>query len=195
MGIRVPVLRALARQYRETALDEARLLLMSPYHEERMLSLFFLVNMFKRGEDAIQTKIFRLYLDNTRYVNSWDLVDTTAEHIVGAFLKTRDRRPLYNLAGSPFLWDRRISIVSTFHFIKGNDFEDTLNLSGILVHDKEDLIHKAVGWMLREVGKRDPNAEEAFLVAHYKKMPRTMLRYAIEKFTEKRRQMYLKGTL
>ncbi|MBW2219317.1 MAG: DNA alkylation repair protein, partial [Deltaproteobacteria bacterium] len=128
-------------------------------------------------------------------INNWDLVDTTAGHIVGTFLQGRDRQPLYVLARSRSLWERRISIISTLHFIKANKFEDTLKLSEILLNDKEDLMHKAVGWMLREVGKRDLKTEEEFLIKHYKVMPRTMLRYAIEKFPEKRRQMYLKGRI
>jgi len=195
LGIRVPVLRKFVKKHRGIAADEASVLLRSKFHEERMLSLFFLVDIFKRGEEKIKERVYRLYLDNTKHINNWDLVDTTAGHIVGTFLQGRDRQPLYVLARSRSLWERRISIISTLHFIKENEFEDTLKLSEILLNDKEDLMHKAVGWMLREVGKRDLKTEEEFLIKHYKVMPRTMLRYAIEKFPEKRRQMYLKGRI
>jgi len=142
------------------------------------------------GHDAI----YRAYLGNTEFINSWDLVDCSAEHVVGAHLFLRDRKPIYRLARSKSLWERRIGIISTFHFIKRNDFADTLECAKLLLHDKEDLIHKAAGWMLREVGKRDHDAEEKFLERHYKQMPRTMLRYAIERFPEKERLSYLHGT-
>lgn len=195
LGIRVPVLRSLVRTYRGITADDACVLLASPYHEERMLSLFFLVEMFQKGDDALREKIYTLYLENTDRINSWDLVDVTAAHIVGAFLFKRDRRPLYMLALSESLWERRMAIISTFYFIRQHDFKDTLELSKILLHDAEDLMHKAVGWMLREVGKRGLEAEEAFLIKYYADMPRTMLRYAIEKFPEKRRQLFLKGKI
>jgi len=139
--------------------------------------------------------IYKLYLANTKYINNWDLVDTTAHKIVGAFLFERSRKPLYKLARSNDLWERRIAIIATFTFIKNKQFDDTLELSKLLLEDKEDLMHKAVGWMLREVGKRKIEVEKKFLKAHYKKMPRTMLRYAIERFPEPERKRYLKGTI
>jgi 3-methyladenine DNA glycosylase AlkD len=135
-----------------------------------------------------------LYLKNTRYINNWDLVDLSAHKIIGEYLNDKDRKILFQLAEGD-LWERRISIISTFSFIKKNDFITTLEISKVLLNDKHDLIQKAVGWMLREVGKRDLTLEEDFLIQHYKKMPRTMLRYAIEKFPEKKRQAYLKGKI
>ena len=150
-----------------------------------------LVNFFKRSKEKDRKSIYKFYLDNTKFINNWDLVDCSAEHIVGAFLFGIDKKPLYILAGSSNLWERRISIISTFHFIKQNEYVDSLKISEILLHDEEDLIHKAVGWMLREIGKRDIGAEEGFLKKHYKSMPRTMLRYAIEKFSDEKRKSYL----
>jgi 3-methyladenine DNA glycosylase AlkD len=151
--------------------------------------------MFKKANDEGRRAIFTLYLENTRFINNWDLVDTSAEHIVGAYLRGGDKKPLYDLAVSDMLWERRISIMSTFGFIKHGEFADTLRIAKILLADKEDLIHKAVGWMLREIGKRDIETEEKFLKKYCKKMPRTMLRYAIEKFPEPKRQKYLKGNV
>lgn len=166
---------------------------MSPFHEARLLALFMLVAGYRKGDDGQKQAIYRAYLDNTKHINNWDLVDSSAEHIIGAHLSGRDRKPLYRLARSKSLWERRIGIMSTFCFIKQRDFADTLALSELLLYDKEDLLHKAVGWMLREVGNRDKAAEESFLASHYRQMPRTMLRYAIEKFPEVDRQAYLHG--
>ncbi len=149
--------------------------------------------MFKKADDEGQRAIYELYLASTRFINNWDLVDCSAEHIVGAYLRPFDRQPLYDLAVSDSLWERRISIMSTFHFIKHNEFADTLRIAEILLADKEDLIHKAVGWMLREVGKRDAEAEDGFLKRFCRQIPRTMLRYAIEKFPAAKRQRYLRG--
>lgn len=141
--------------------------------------------------------IYLFYLNNTKYINNWDLVDTTAHHIVGQFShqysEDHNRDILYQLSSSDSLWERRISIIATFYFIKNNDFVDTLQISKVLLNDPEDLIHKAVGWVLRELGKRDVEVEINFLKQHYKMMLRTMLRYAIEKFTQSTRQAYLKG--
>lgn len=194
-GIRVPVLRNLAKKYQKISIRKAFLLLKSQFHEERLLSLLMLIDVFKKTNEESKELIYKLYLDNTKFINNWDLVDCSAEHIVGAYLRERNRQPIYSLAKSKDLWERRISIMSTFHFIKNKEFIETLKVSEILLHDKEDLIHKAVGWMLREIGKRDIKAEEDFLKKHYKVMPRTMLRYAIEKFPEEKRVKYLKGKI
>ncbi|MEO0374667.1 MAG: DNA alkylation repair protein [Cyanobacteria bacterium P01_A01_bin.17] len=193
LGIRVPVLREQAKIFEGTPLPEIQNLLESPFHEERLCALLMLVRKFTKGTPEEQTHIYTLYLENTQYINNWDLVDLSAYHIVGPYLEHRDRHPLHKLAHSKSLWERRIAIISTFHFIKNNRFEETLGISEQLLNDSEDLIHKAVGWMLREIGKRDLETEEAFLKSHYKQMPRTMLRYAIEKFPEPKRQKYLKG--
>ncbi len=154
-----------------------------------------LVALFKKGSDKERKNIYDAYLDHTDTINNWDLIASSAHQIVGGYLFERDRKRLYQLAKSKSLWERRISIIATYTFIKKNDFEDILKLSEILLMDEEDLMHKAVGWMLREVGKLDLEIEEKFLRKHYKKMPRTMLRYAIEKFEEGKRQSYLKGEI
>ena len=193
LGIRVPVLRKIAKKYRGISVDECYQLLKSQFHEERLLALLILVAIFDKASNEDRKAIYILYLDNTRFINNWDLVDCSAEHIVGAYLRGADKQPIYNLAKSGILWERRISIMSTFHFIKYNEFVDSLRISEILLHDKEDLIHKAVGWMLREIGKRDIEAEEEFLRRCYKEMPRTMLRYSIEKFPKAERKRYLNG--
>ncbi len=192
-GIRVPMLRTLSKTYDHLTLPETGKLLESPFHEDRLLSLFILIRLFSGGDVASRDEIYRFYLKNTRFINNWDLVDSSAEHIVGAFLWDKKRTPLYELALSQNLWERRIAILATFHFVKRGWFTDTLNVAKSLLSDGEDLIHKAVGWMLREVGKRDLESETSFLKAHYREMPRIMLRYAIEKFPEAERQLYLKG--
>jgi 3-methyladenine DNA glycosylase AlkD len=148
-----------------------------------------------KGDAATRERIYRLYLKKTKYINNWDLVDSSAGDIAGGYLWDKEREPLYRLAVSRSLWERRIAIIATYYFIKRGEFQDTLNIAGMLLDDREDLIHKGVGWMLREVGNRDREAEERFLREHYRQMPRTMLRYAIEKFPEDRRQGYLKGTV
>jgi 3-methyladenine DNA glycosylase AlkD len=195
LGIAVPELRKLAKEYQALTLTEAAQLLRSPIHEERLLALLILVRSFAKGDDRFKEKIYHLYLDNTQYINNWDLVDLSAVYIVGAFLKDKSKKPLYALAKSNNLWERRIAIIATFYFIKEGEFTESMDIARMLLSDKEDLIHKAVGWMLREVGKRHLATEERFLKKHYKKMPRTMLRYAIEKFPEAKRQRYLKGTV
>jgi 3-methyladenine DNA glycosylase AlkD len=195
LGIAVPELRKLAKEYQALTLTEAAQLLRSPIHEERLLALLILVRSFAKGDDRFKEKIYHLYLDNTQYINNWDLVDLSAVYIVGAFLKDKSKKPLYALAKSNNLWERRIAIIATFYFIKEGEFTESMEIARMLLSDKEDLIHKAVGWMLREVGKRHLATEERFLKKHYKKMPRTMLRYAIEKFPEAKRQRYLKGTV
>ena len=193
LGIRVPVLRKIAKKFRRISLAEVSKLLESKFHEERLLSILMLVNLFKSGDEDDQELIYELYCDKTDFINNWDIVDISAGNIVGAFLFEKDKAPLYRLVFSENLWERRIAIVATFYFIRNDEFDDTLKIAEILFTDKEDLIHKAVGWMLREVGKRVIEIEEEFLEEHYLKMPRTMLRYAIERFPETRRKMYLKG--
>ena len=193
LGIRVPAIRKLAKEYNNLPLKEILSLLKSPYHEVRLFALISLVNAFANGDEAIQKKIYDLYVANTRYINNWDLVDISAPNIVGAFLLTRSRKPLYQLAKSKTLWERRIVVLATFYFIKNNQFDDSLKIAGILLQDKEDLIHKAVGWMLREIGKRDIACAESFLQKHCQVMPRTMLRYAIERFTPAKRRKYMGG--
>ncbi len=195
IGVRAPDLRRLAKELKATPMDEALQLLQSPIHEDRSLALLILVQAFTKGEAATKKNIYDAYLANTQFINGWDLVDLTAPHIVGAYLMDKSRKPLYKLVKSSSLWERRIAIIATQHFIRQKDFADALQIAKLLLHDKHDLIHKAVGWMLREIGNRDLAAEEAFLKLHYKIMPRTMLRYAIEKFPEAKRQAYLKGTI
>ena len=195
IGVRVPVLRKLAGECQNLPVSQCKILLRSPIHEERLLAILILIRIFKKGPDNVKTSIYELYLKSTEFINNWDLVDSSAEHIVGAYLMDRSKRPLYHLARSSNLWQRRIAIMATFRFVKDHEFSETLRIAEMLLEDRHDLIHKATGWMLREIGKRDPKAEETFLKAHYKKMPRTMLRYSIEKFPEKKRQRYLKGRI
>ena len=194
-GIRVPIQRKVAKQFKHAALDTVINLLHSKYHEDRLVALLILVEKYKKKDDRQRQEIYDLYLENTAYINNWDLVDSSAHKIVGPHLENRDRSILYKLVKSDMLWERRISMMCTYHFIKKDDYEDTLKLAELLLHDKEDLIHKVVGWMLRELGKRNYDLEDGFLMQHYRQMPRTMLRYAIEKFPEDRRQAYLKGTV
>jgi 3-methyladenine DNA glycosylase AlkD len=195
LGIRVPVLRQTAKKYISAPLSVCQGLLKSRYHEERLFALILLVLAYKKADPDGQKRIYNFYLGNTRYVNNWDLVDLSAQYIVGDYLRNRDKKPLYRLAVSANLWERRIAIISTFDFIRHNEFSDALAISKILLSDTQDLIHKAVGWMLREVGNKDIAAEEAFLKKYYQSMPRTMLRYAIEKFEEKKRKSYLLGRI
>ena len=191
IGVRVPVIRKVAREFVGLPLAEVECLLHSPIHEERLAALVILVMQAAKADAKARKAIYDLYLDNTKFINNWDLVDLSAPQIVGAYLVDESRRPLYRLAKSSWLWDRRISILATFHFIRLGDFGDTLKIAEALLGDREDLMHKAVGWMLREVGKRDTVALEGFLGRHCWVMPRTMLRYAIERFPEKKRRAYL----
>jgi 3-methyladenine DNA glycosylase AlkD len=193
IGLKVPQVRLLLREYRGLTPTDALPLLASPIHEERLFALLALVRCFEKGDQATREQVYTLYMANTSRINNWDLVDISAPQIVGSFLLERDSEPLDLLAQSSSLWERRIAIIATFTFIRRNRFEETLRIARQLLHDREVLIHKAAGWMLREVGKREQAVEEAFLRAHYRIMPRTMLRYAIEKFPEEKRQMYLKG--
>lgn len=193
LGIRVPVLRQHLQQFEDMPLEQVKRLLESRYHEARLCALLLLVRKFAAADEQQQTAIYNLYLNHTRYINNWDLVDSSARYILGPYLDHRDRQLLYELSDSSNLWERRMAIVSTLHFIKQDQFEDTLKIATRLLRDEEDLIHRAVGWMLREVGKRNAVVEKAFLRVHYKQMPRTMLRYAIEKFSDKQRKRYLAG--
>lgn len=192
LGIRVPEIRKVARRFKQLPLNETERLLKSGFHEERLCALIILATRAKKADSKVKEQIYNLYLSNTIYINNWNLVDTSAEHIVGRYLADEDRTALYKLAKSDNLWERRIAIMSTFHFIKNNEFDDVLDIARILLNDEHDLIHKAVGWMLREVGKRNRKTEEKFLDQHIQDMPRTMLRYAIEKFPQDKRQYYLK---
>ena len=191
VGVRVPAVRKLAGQFHELSPAEIEAVLQSPWHEERLLALLVLVRKYARSDAAGRKQIFDLYLENIDRVNNWDLVDSSAPHIVGRHLETRGRQLLVRLAKARNLWHRRIAIVATQHFIRQQDFADTLAISRMLLADREDLIHKATGWMLREVGKRDEPALEAFLDEHAAAMPRTMLRYAIERSGPRKKQAYL----
>ena len=193
LGIRVPVIRKLIKQYKDISVEESVILLGSEYHEERLFSLLMLVKKFDEGNDDSKKQIYNVYIKNFKHINNWDLVDSSASQIVGAYLYNRDKSILYDLAKSEIIWERRISIMSTFYFVRNGQFCDTINIANILICDKEDLIHKAVGWMLREVGKRNMKIEKDFIKKHIKYMPRTMLRYAIEKFPESERKAYLTG--
>ena len=193
LGIKVPVLRKLAKQFRDADLAAIQTLLGSKYHEERLFALLLLMQHYPRADKAQQQAAYDLYLEQTHRINNWDLVDVSAPHIVGRHLQDRPRKMLYRLADSASLWEKRIAIVATFHFIRLHDFTDTLRIAEILLQDEHDLLHKATGWMLREVGKRDRAAEEVFLKRHYRDMPRTTLRYAIERFPEPLRKNYLHG--
>lgn len=193
LGITVPELRKLAKAHASASLAVIDDLLQSAFHEHRQLALFLLIARFDRSDPAEQKKIVDYYLANTRQINNWDLVDASAHAIVGAFLLDRDKTILYRLASSTSLWDRRIAIVSTWHFIRNGQVNDTFTVATLLLEDTQDLIHKSVGWMLREAGKRDEAALIAFIRKHYHRMPRTMLRYAIERFPEALRKAFLQG--
>ena len=195
LGIKVPVSRKIAKQFTNLSLEEIQELLNSSIHEERLIALFILTEQFRKADAARKKIIYNFYLKNTKRVNNWDLVDLSAEKIIGAYLLDKGTKILFKLARSKNLWERRIAIMSTFHFIKNGLYDTTLEISNILLDDEHDLIHKAVGWMLREVGNRKLVVEEKYLKKHYISMPRTMLRYAIEKFPEEKRQAYLKGKI
>lgn len=195
IGVTVPELRKLAKQHHTIDLIDVSVLLESTIHEERLMALFILIHQYNKADIQQQTKLYKYYLKNRKYVNNWDLVDSSCHKILGPYLFERDREPLYKLARSNKLWDKRIGMMTTYYFIKRNDFADALNIAEILLNDEHDLIHKVVGWMLREVGNMHRPTEEKFLKQHYSHMPRTMLRYAIEKFPQARRKQYLNGTI
>lgn len=191
LGLRVPEVRAIARRHRELSLPDLADVLASPWHEHRQAALFVLADRYRRAAPAEREAIAAFYLEHLDAVNSWDLVDGSAPHILGAHLLERDRSVLYELAASGHLWRQRVAVLATFAFIRAGQFQDTFRLAELLRDHPHDLIHKAVGWMLREIGKRDLAAEERFLDRHATSMPRTMLRYAIEKFEPERRRSYL----
>jgi len=193
LGLRVPIIRQVVRDFQAVSLSVIHRLLCSRYHEERMCALLIMVWQFDRASVEVRQQIYSAYLANTDKINNWDLVDCSAAQIVGAHLLERDRSVLQVLARSADLWERRIAMVACFCFIRNHEFDDALLIAEMLLQDDHDLIHKAVGWMLREVGKRDQSVEMAFLDAHYTTMPRVTLRYAIERFPEPLRQQYLKG--
>lgn len=192
LGLRSNDIKEIARKYPTLGLQDIQTLLLSKIHEERVLALRILVQQYHIAEESRRKKIFDFYIQNRRGVNNWDLVDMSAYHIVGHYIEKREKKLLYRLARSHNMWDRRIAIISTFHYIKKGDPKETLKIAQMLLHDKEDLIHKAVGWMLREVGKRcKKGVLELFLDRYKYDMPRTMLRYAIERFPKEQRRQYL----
>lgn len=195
LGIDVPTQRALAHEFRHLPLDAAKVLLLSPWHEERLVALLLMIGHYAKADVKEREALTDFYLSHARYVNNWDLVDASAHLLAGPTFSATKTKRLETLARTGMLWERRIAIVATFHHIRQNQFGPTLRISDILLHDPHDLIHKAVGWMLREVGKRDQAVLEEFLKPRYADMPRTMLRYAIERFPEKLRQSYLKGKI
>lgn len=197
LGLKTDETRSVAVRYKDIRYKDIKILLASEIHEERMVAVMILVNRFKKGDLGIKEEVYKFFINNLTGINNWDLVDVSAPHIIGGylFLSKKDRKILYDFAKSNNLWRKRIGIMSTFYFIREKDFTDAVKISEILLNDKHDLIHKAVGWMLREIGNRDLNVEEGFLEKYYKKMSRTMLRYAIEKFPEEKRKKYLESKI
>jgi len=195
LGVMVPNIRLVVKEFRDAPLPEVKKLMCSPWHEERVLALLILVDQFERGDDAIRKKIYHLYVKRTKYINNWDLVDLSAPKIIGPYLDGGSRALLYRLVRSRNLWERRIAILATFPYIRQGDFVDALSIYEKLLGDDEDLMHKAIGWMLREVGKKDVAVLESFLQKHHRKMPRTTLRYAIERFPEAKRKRYLRSEI
>jgi len=195
IGVKVPETRKVAVLYADLSRKDTLALLASPIHEERLLALLILIRQYENGDGKERAGIVETYLKNTRHTNNWDLIDLSAHKILGHWLKDRDRSILEKLARSESMWERRISIVATYAFIRENDLKDTFHIADILISDTEDLMHKATGWMLREAGKRDVIALEEYLQTRYQKMPRTMLRYAIERLPEPKRRAYLLGKI
>ena len=191
LGITVPEMRKVAKNFYTLTFQDMESLFLSKIHEHRFIALIILCENYKKGNEKEKKEIYTFYLENSKNINNWDLVDISAPKIIGAHLGNKDRKILYKLARSKNLWERRIAIVSTFSFIRNNDFFDTFTISEFLINDSHDLIHKASGWMLREVGKRDEKVLKQFLNKFKDQMPRTMLRYAIEKFSDKIRKSYL----
>jgi len=195
IGLKVPIQRKLAKEFKNLSLNDLKILLNSSIHEERLICLFILVDKYEKGDENEKKRIFSFYLKNRKGVNNWDLVDLSAPKIVGKYLLEKDKSLLFKFASSENIWDKRIAILSTYEFIRNEKYDTTLKIARMLLKDNHDLMHKAVGWMLREIGKRDLVSEEKFLINYYNKMPRTMLRYAIEKFPEKKRRKYLEGKI
>jgi 3-methyladenine DNA glycosylase AlkD len=195
LGINAPSIKEIASKYKNLEFSDIEELLKSKIHEERIAALLILINRFSSGNDKAKKEIYEFYLVNTKYINNWDLVDLSAAKIVGSWLADKEKDVLYKLALSENVWERRIAIISTFDFIRKNKFRDTIDISKILLKDEHDLIHKAAGWMLREVGKREQDVLENFLKEYHKQMPRTTLRYAIEKFDPDTRRKYLRGEI
>lgn len=192
LGIKVPQQRILAKKYVDLSLSDIQTLLNHKIHEFRLVALFILVLKYKKTDERGKKEIVDFYLKNTKRINNWDLVDSSAGYILGEYLADKDKSILYRFAKSKNLWERRIAIIATQGFIRRNQYEDTIKIAEILLRDDHDLIHKAVGWMLREVGNRNLGAELKFLDKYYKEMPRTMLRYAIEKFPKSQRAFYMR---
>ncbi|HVO72509.1 MAG TPA: DNA alkylation repair protein [Ignavibacteriaceae bacterium] len=203
IGIKVPVLRKIIKDYFLISFDHLKEMLASPVHEERLAAVLILVMKYKKGIESEKEKIFKFYLKNRKGINNWDLIDLSAPNIVGEYLfskekdkeKEKEKDLLFEFAASKNIWERRIAVLATYTFIRAKEFDLSFKIIEMLLEDKHDLIHKAAGWMLREIGKRDLKSEENFLKKHYKEMPRTMLRYAIEKFPEEKRQAYLKAKI
>lgn len=196
IGVKAADLRNLAKNNTTLSVTETKKLIRSKVHEERALGLLILVYRYKKTKDELEhEKIYKLYISQFKHINNWDLVDCSCAYIVGPYLLNKDRKILYTWAKSDHLWTKRIAMVTNWWFIRNGDLKDVFKLAKVLLHDEHDLIHKAVGWMLREAGKKDQPALETFLKKHYQKMPRTMLRYSIEKFPETKRQKYLKGKI
>ena len=197
LGLKTDETRSVAARYKDIGYEDVEKLLASPIHEERMVAVMILVGRFKKGSIDIKKEVYELFISNISGINNWDLVDVSVPHIIGGYLylSKGKRNILYDFAESHNLWKKRIAIMSTFYFVREKDFKDTLEISKILLNDKHNLIHKAVGWMLREIGNRNLSIEEKFLKTRYQKMPRTMLRYAIEKFPEGTRKKYLESKI
>ncbi len=193
IGLNMGEQRRIAKKFQGLSLPKIQELLKSEIHEQRMVGVLILVDKFRKASKEERGNIFTFYLKNAKRINNWDLVDLSAPRIVGGFLSDKKRNILYPLADSKNVWERRISVLATFAFIKDEDFSDALRISEILLEDNHDLIHKAVGWVLREIGKKDEKVLEEFLKTHYEKIPRTTLRYAIERFEESKRKDYLRG--
>ncbi len=191
IGVTVPSLKSVAKKYHSLPFNEIKELLYSKVHEHRLIALFILVQEYEKGDKTKMEDVYLFYYKHRAQVNNWDLVDSSAYKIMGPYLKDKEKTVLYELAVSKSLWDRRIAMMSTLAYIRKNDFEDALKIAEILVNDSHDLIQKAVGWMLREIGRKDIQAEIRFLDRYFKTMPRTMLRYAIERFDKKKKAYYM----
>jgi len=195
LGVTVPNIRAIAKLHKDISIEEIRGLIQSEWHEVRLCALIIMVEKSKKKDEALRKELFNLYLSQTERINNWDLVDLSCRFIIGEYLLDKSRDILYQLAQSPLLWDNRIAIVSTYAFIRKGQLEDTYALSDLMMQHPHDLMHKAIGWMLREAGKRDSERLYDYVMSHRADMPRTMLRYAIEKFSPKERAILMKRVL